>query len=102
MGPNTQLQLLLNEHRRRLLVYLLDGNPEDRHDIPADIDVPDDEQDAIEVEMFHKHLPMLDDANVIDWDREIDVVTRGKNFDELRPLLELIANHHDELPEEWL
>jgi len=29
-------------------------------------------------------------------------VIKGPNFDEIKPLLELLENHEDELPTDWL
>ncbi len=44
-------------------------------------------------------LPMLAEAGFIDWDRESGEIRRGPNFEGLRPLLELIVVHQDELPD---
>lgn len=43
-------------------------------------------------------FPMLAEAVFIDWDRESGEIRRGPNFEELRPLLESIVAHQDELP----
>ena len=34
-------------------------------------------------------------------DHDADIITRGPNFEEVRPLIELMSNHQDELPEDW-
>jgi hypothetical protein len=44
-------------------------------------------------------LPMLAEAGFIDWVRESGEIRRGPNFEELRPFLELIEAHQDELPD---
>ena len=47
-------------------------------------------------------LPLLDDAGVIEWDREADEIRKGPRFAEIRPLLELLDDHREELPSDWL
>jgi hypothetical protein len=61
----------------------------------------DRERERLAVELRHNHLPRLDGRDVIDWDTEADTVARGPTFDELRPLVELIDEHGDELPGRW-
>lgn len=52
-------------------------------------------------ELYHRHLPKLDEAGYIEWDRERDVIRRGPRFAEIAPLVSLMENHADELPEGW-
>jgi hypothetical protein len=89
-----------------LLVYLVDGNPEDVDDIPEHIRVAehiDDDERRVLVEMLRtEHLPLLESSGLIEWDREQDVIVRGEQFDEIRPILRLISNHENELPDDWL
>lgn len=88
--------------RRKLLVALLAHNPQD--DTP--VVVADSESDAEAVErlvtMRHVHLPKLVDYGFIEWDEAAHEVTKGPTFDQIKPLLELLANHEDELPDDWL
>jgi hypothetical protein len=97
--------MLANRHRRRLLVHLIDGNPEDRAEIPQDIvhegEVREETLDALGVEFEQTHLPMLERAGVIDWDHDEEVIVKGPEFDTVRPMLELLVEHQDELPEDW-
>jgi hypothetical protein len=92
--------------RRRLLVYLVDGNPEERADIPEHIRVAEhfdeEERRALERMLETEHLPLLEENGLIEWDRETDVIVRGERFDEIRPLLTLISEHRDDLPDDWL
>ncbi|WP_458209880.1 DUF7344 domain-containing protein [Haladaptatus sp. NG-SE-30] len=98
------LDILANKYRRRLLVALLEHNPQDDDDpqIPADVDLEDDEVESLQIQMNHTHLPRLEDAGFIEWNRDTNAVRKGPQFDEIRPLLELMQNHADELPDDWL
>lgn len=96
------LDMLVHVQRRKLLVSLLDHNPQD--DSPAAIADSETDEDSIEllIEMRHVHLPKLADRGLIEWDRQDHEVLKGPNFDEIRPLLELLDDHQDELPDDWL
>lgn len=96
------LDLLVSPYRRRLLLTLLEHNPEDEANIPEDLASSDEELDELLIGMIHTHLPKMEEIGVIEWDRGDNVVTKGPTFDELRPLLELVDNHRDELPDKWL
>ncbi|WP_433634075.1 DUF7344 domain-containing protein [Halomicrococcus sp. NG-SE-24] len=101
---DTVLDVLANKYRRRVLVTLLEHNPQDDDDpkIPADIDLGDEELEALRTHMTHTHLPKLEDMGFIEWDRDVNTVRKGSQFDEVQPLLELIENHTDELPDDCL
>ena len=88
--------------RRKLLVALLEHNPQD--DAPVVIADSESESDTVErlVTMRHTHLPKLVDYGFIEWNEDTHEVMKGPNFDEIRPLLELLNNHEDELPADWL
>lgn len=91
---------LADIQRQTLLVTLLDHNPQD--DSPAAVD--GSESDILEnlVSMDHIHLPKLAEYGFMVWDQETHEVSKGPNFDEIRPLLELLDEHKDELPADWL
>ena len=95
------VEALANVQRRKLLVALMDHNPQ--NDTPV---VIADEKDAETmdrlVSMRHVHLPKLAEAGFIEWDEASHEVAKGEKFDEIRPLLELLDDHSDELPEDWL
>lgn len=92
------VDVLAHVQRRKLLFALLARSPRDV--TPSVADDAADEAVAPErlVEMTEVHLPKLVDYGFVDWDREINEVRRGPNFEEVRPLLELTAEHEDELP----
>ena len=95
-------ELFTHPYRRRLLMTLLDHNPEDEAKIPEDLTTNDEELQEMLVGMTHTHLPRLEALDIIEWDREKNVVTRGRAFEELEPLLTLVDDHRDELPDGWL
>jgi hypothetical protein len=96
------LDALSNFQRRKLLVALLEHNPQDDTPIVVSDDESERESLKMVVEMEHMHLPKLAEYDFIEWDRENGEVKKGAKFDEIRPLLELLSRHEDELPEGWL
>lgn len=96
------LKVLADPYRRQLLLKLLADNPENEADIPAVMADDDGEFEDLFIKMYHQHLPALEGANVIEWDREENLVRKGPAFEELVPLLVLIRDHQDELPDGWL
>lgn len=96
------LLALANKYRRRLLVALLGHNPQDDVPVPEKVHIGEKELETLENAMFHTHLPKLEEAGFIQWDRETHTVSKGPRFEEIRPLLELMNNHSDELPDNWI
>lgn len=96
------LAILSHPYRRRILTRLRHHNPRKEAEFSANELADDaDEIDRSELKIHHKHLPKLADAGFIDWDRDADIITRGPRFDEIAPLVELMINHRDELPDGW-
>lgn len=96
-------EVLSNPYRRQLLIALLEHNPQDDHDRdPLNIVSDDVEPDVLEVALIHRHLPMLEEKDYISWNRETNEISTGPNWEEIAPLLELIHEHRDELPDGWL
>lgn len=96
---DTLYEVLSNVQRRQLLFALLDETPQP--DSPNELDtLPDTTRvgDAGRVEHRHVHLPKLNDYGFIEWSPDTSCVERGPEFDEIRPTLELLAAHHEELP----
>ncbi|WP_415380496.1 transcriptional regulator [Halosimplex sp. TS25] len=94
-------EALRNVQRRRLLFALLECTPQDT----TSVDITDFERDVDAqthlVNMTHVHLPKLADYGYIQWDRDSYELSKGKRFDEIRPLLQLLESHEDELPFDW-
>ncbi|MGA9401220.1 hypothetical protein [Haladaptatus sp.] len=45
--------------------------------------------------MQHVHLPKLEDYGYIDWNRISEQVTKGPQFDEIKPLLTLLVENQE-------
>jgi predicted transcriptional regulator len=93
---------LADAQRRELLVALVEQSPRD--DSPVVVAGSENDADGVgrPVAMKHIHLPKLADYGFIDRDEETREVSRGPNFGAIRPLLELLEDHEDELPEDWV
>ncbi|KAB1193152.1 hypothetical protein GJR96_06720 [Haloferax sp. MBLA0076] len=90
-------------HRRRLLMDLCEGDVTRlgrATTVVADGGDADDER--LEVELFHLHLPKLDGAGFITWDRDSGSIERGPRFIEIEPMLRLLDRNAGELPENWV
>lgn len=96
----TTFDVLAETYRRRLLMTLLAHNSQDDDQwIPADVVVSDEDIDRPTVSMTHIHLPKLEDMGFIEWDRDANEVRKGPQFEEVRPLLQLLDDHADEFSE---
>jgi hypothetical protein len=98
--------VLSHEYRRRILVAVGRDNPRDENDVTSEsvASEAEEDDDAVELlkqQLYHTHLPKLDDAGFVEWDRDDGLLGRGPRFDEIEPLLELMNDHQDELPDDW-
>ena len=97
------LEALSDRYRRELLLALRRENPQDDDDRdPLDIIDPPHEPDVLEIELVHTHLPKLESLGFIEWDRETGKIAKGPDWDDIEPIVSLIADHRDELPDDWL
>lgn len=91
--------VLNHAYRRRILSLLA------QHGLRTEFEVDDlirsGEDQHIEVALHHNHLPKLDRIGFIEWDREANTIGRGSHFEEIEPVLELLLEHQEELPDEW-
>lgn len=101
---DTVLNVLEKRYRRRLLVALLEHNPQvaDNPQISSDTESATENLETLTILTWHKHLPKLEESEFIEWDRDTNSIQKGPQFDEIQPLLELLQNHADELPDDWL
>ena len=96
------LDALGHVQRRKLLRALLTHNPQGDESVAVDENETAVEELTRLVAMQHVHLPKLEDYGFITWDQDSNTVSKGPNFEEIRPLLELLADHEAELPADWL
>lgn len=100
--PDAMFRALADKRRRRLLIALLEHDPGDDLPVP-DVVRPDDQPvETLGLELHHVHLPVLEDRGFVEWDREANSVSAGPNFEEIRPFLELMDRHRDDLPDCWI
>lgn len=83
-----------SERRCDVLLALLDADP----DTALAVGAIADENERVERSLVHCHLPVLDDEEYVDWDRETGRVARGAQFDHVDAVLELLRSHEDDLP----
>jgi hypothetical protein len=98
-APLTEREGSLDDHldvlghvtRRRLLRTLTDHHAINRTDA---VDLAPDDADVheVRVNLYHNHLPKLDEAGFVDWDRDTDEITRGPAFEEIEPMLRAVTN----------
>lgn len=102
------LEALGAAQRRDLLRTLLVHDPQEEGPVEIDVDEPDEAADRRRIRLQHVHLPKLEASGFITWDRDAGEVSKGPQFEEIRPLLELLVGQEsdppqeDELPHEWL
>lgn len=101
---NDFLNIVANDYRRRLLIALLEHDRREETDrrLPDDIATTDAARDKQVAELRHCHLPMLTRSELIEWEPETNTVAKGPRFDDIRPLLEVLATQSDELPDKWI
>ena len=90
---NTLYRSLQRPVRRRLLFNLLEHNPKDALLVPENVHVGETELDRLNLELIHHHLPLLEEAGLIRWDRESGRVHKGRNIAEIRGSLEAIREN---------
>jgi len=99
-------EILSHTYRRRILMAVAHHNPQDEDEITSESVADDHEKDGdtleqLQLHLHHAHLPKLADAGFIDWDSDSGTITRGPRFAEIEPLLRLMHDHQDELPDDW-
>ncbi|MFP4627311.1 MAG: hypothetical protein ACLFNI_12080 [Natronomonas sp.] len=92
------LDSMCSRHRRLILLLLKHGSVETEADMMVR---GGNNIEEIEKNLTRNHLPRLEEAGYIEWNRDTGEISKGPRFDELKPLLELIENHADELPDGW-
>lgn len=113
---DTFLQLLADENRRRILFLLcetdsirlpdailprgqtLSRRPDGSNSGPTSEGASGSDERArrqMEIQLHHRHLPKLQRADLIEWDRDTGTVSRGPQFEDIEPALRLLAASND-------
>ena len=96
------LDALSDQHRRRILAAVAEHNPRHEDEFTRTEETASDEEiRRVRTALRHVHLPKLARKGYIEWDEETGTIRRGPNFEEIEPLLTLMADHGDELPADW-
>lgn len=90
---------LADPERRQLLIGLREQNPlpDDAHWNSMNTPFKDPNHEEYHIRMNHVHLPKLEEANLISWDRYEERIWKGPEFDEIRPILKFLEDHPDTL-----
>ena len=94
MPPITDklFEALANEHRRRILFSLADDPTPMALDSPPDAG---DSETMVRAAQYHTHLPKLADYGFVRWAPEENVVEEGAQFEEIKPILELLEEYRE-------
>lgn len=93
---------LKHPYRRRILTLVFEHNPRDDDELSVDrLATGDDDFELLVTELYHVHLPKLAETGYIDWDKHSPTIRRGSKFDDVAPLLRVMIEHQDELPDGW-
>lgn len=90
---------ILSKRERRVILRLLK-----REDVQSKTDLLSRGEYALEdreTAVHHVHLPQLDTAGYVEWDRETDEIGKGSRYDEAESVLTLLEAHADELSLNW-
>ena len=89
------MRALSDGRRRRILIELRDAEALDPF-----AGVEDDRERTIP--LHHVHLPLLEEMDLVTWDRETGTVRRGDDFEAVDPVLAALAARRDALPDGYL
>lgn len=93
-------RILASQERRMVLYSLLDVPDERRLPLPEAAMAPQTSVDSerLSVQLQHRHLPKMDDAGYVRWEREPFRVQRGPCFEEVQAVFRLIHDSIDRFP----
>jgi hypothetical protein len=101
---DAMLHALCHPYRQRILLAVSDHGPRTGEEFTPDSFGPDDADDVerkrMRTELYHSHLPRLAKLGYVEWDSETGTVRRGPNFEAIDPLVRLLVEHEDELPDD--
>lgn len=97
---NTIFRALTAEPRRQLVVSLMEAKPGRELSLPEAANPPYllRDPETLYSELIHSHLPVLEDAGLIEWRREPLCAKRGPQFAEVATVIEAIHHNASALP----
>ncbi|QLH84934.1 hypothetical protein HZS54_07490 [Halosimplex pelagicum] len=113
MGASKVFGLLADDRRRRLLLVLCEKESVSlpdavrtrgdtaRPSTGGDRDRSGSRRRAT-VRLYHADLPKLAAADLIEWDRDAETVSRGSRFEEVEPMLDVLGDNAAQVPQEIL
>ncbi|APX00078.1 hypothetical protein CHINAEXTREME_12030 [Halobiforma lacisalsi AJ5] len=96
-----QLHEVLASQERRMILYSLKDAPKERRlPLPEAAKAPDSSWDSERAAMRleHSHLPKLAAAGYVRWERDPFCVQRGRHFEEVEAMFNLIDESIDRFP----
>ena len=93
---NDVFRCLSHPTRRKILLVLVEDDA--REFTPPELTSSGSATDEFDVQLYQRHLPLLDAMELIEWDVTRGTVTPGTQFDAVEPLLELLDTHQEQLP----
>lgn len=96
----TLFRMLAEQQRRRVLVRLLNDEELAAEPGVANADASPRAKTR-QLKVHHLHLPQLEAAGYIMWNRDRNTVERGPEFETIRPILELLDEHADDILDGW-
>ena len=88
-----------HEHRRKVLFTLHQAEEGERLVVPDDFLDQDVDRERLVIELTHRHLPKLQDAGYVEWDRARGEIREGEDFERLEPLLEVLTDYYEYIVE---
>jgi hypothetical protein len=94
---------LRDQSRRRVLVSLLDVETRTVGDLLDEAQRQDGrDRRALRIAYVHIHLPKLHGTGYIDWRKEADEIHRGPRYGEVQPVVGVLDENRERLPDGWL
>lgn len=98
---NTVFRALSAEPRRQVVAALMAEPAQSHLPLPAGANPAalSQDPDALYRDLIHSHLPTLENAGLIEWQREPLSARRGPQFEQAATVLDVLATHSNELTE---
>jgi cytochrome c553 len=87
----------LADGQRREVLFSMHSKPTGNRDSMAVATLCGRTHETEASELHHVHLPKLEDYGLIEWNRTSDLIAKGPRFDEIEPLLDVLADNQEVL-----